>query len=130
VRASNLTPKNTVRKRTGEALAGAPAQTAKVPTPFSFREKKLRTGYRTMKHFQEHHFSGEHHQLLNHGDFALLLLSITSFIYLRKRAPISVNHPTQLFVLVPSQKRKRKEKLFVIVIHQQLYPSCEMRVTH
>nr|TKV98068.1 hypothetical protein SEVIR_9G536450v2 [Setaria viridis] len=36
VRASNLTPKNTVRKPTGEALAAAPAQTAKVPTPFSF----------------------------------------------------------------------------------------------
>ncbi|CAL4937756.1 unnamed protein product [Urochloa decumbens] len=36
VRASNLTPKNTVAKGTGEASAVAPAQTAKVPTPFSF----------------------------------------------------------------------------------------------
>jgi len=46
-RASNVAPKNTVRrKRTGEALAAAPAQTATVPNPtahcphpFSFREK-------------------------------------------------------------------------------------------
>ena len=46
-RASNVAPKNTVRrKQTGEALAAAPAQTATVPNPtahcshpFSFREK-------------------------------------------------------------------------------------------
>jgi len=70
-------PRILFSKRTGEALAGAPAQTAKVPTPFLFWEKKLDTGYRTMmKRFQEHHFSGENHlSALSHIDFALLLLS-------------------------------------------------------
>ena len=70
-------PRILFSKRTGEALAGAPAQTAKVPTPFLFWEKKLGTGYRTMmKRFQEHHFSGENHlSALSHIDFALLLLS-------------------------------------------------------
>ena len=72
------------------ALAGAPAQTAKVPTPFLFWEKN----WAPARHFQEHHFSGEHHQQLNHTDFALLLLSIASFIYHCKRAAIFSELPS------------------------------------
>ena len=88
------------------ALAGAPAQTAKVPTPFLFWEKKLDTGYRTMmKRFQEHHFSGENHlSALSHIDFALLLLSIASFIYHCKRAAIfsELQHDSSVLLLSSS----------------------------
>jgi hypothetical protein len=107
--AARVAPKNTVRrKRTGEALAAAPAQTATVPNPtvhcpHPFFVSRENGSCRTVDRFKNADFQGEHRQQLDKLSTQILLhllrtqqLLLFTFV---KEQQSSVNCASQLVVL-------------------------------